>query len=158
MLRMSVLAFALIASAAFAQQRDESEVFSIEAKDPDMVAAIRKAHAGLDEFLKLSAKPAPGTEDYRLKVMVKDKNDTEHFWVTPFRQVGTGFEGVLANTPKVVSNVKAGQTLRFGRDDISDWGYVKNGRQVGSFTVCAMFKRMPAEQVTYYRKNHGFDC
>ena len=59
---------------------------------------------------------------------------------------------------QVVRNVRGGQTIQFKESDISDWGYEKNGRQVGSYTVCALFKQMPPDQVKYYRENHGFDC
>ena len=33
-----------------------------------------------------------------------------------------------------------------------------NGRQVGGYTVCALFQQMPPDQVKYYRESHGFDC
>lgn len=123
-----------------------------------MVAAIKHARTTLVDFLKLAANPPAGTDGYKLKVMVIDGAKTEHFWVTPFKVLPDGFAGVLANDPKVVRNVKAGQTVRFDDSLISDWGYTKDGRQVGSFTVCALFKKMPAEQAEYYRKNYGFDC
>ncbi|WP_457155848.1 DUF2314 domain-containing protein, partial [Mesorhizobium sp. P5_C1] len=70
----------------------------------------------------------------------------------------TGFAGTLANEPQSVHNVVAGQELEFTRGDISDWGYTRNGRQVGSFTVCVLFKTMSKEDVDYYRQNYGFDC
>ena len=149
----------LTSTLAFAQEkRDENEVVFAGEKDPDMIAAIRQARSELGNFLALAAAPPAGTSGYKLKVMVKDRSITEHFWVVPFKVEGTGFVGVLANEPKLVKNVKAGQVVRFTRNEISDWGYVKNGRQVGSYTVCALFKKMPKDQADYYRKNHGFDC
>jgi uncharacterized protein YegJ (DUF2314 family) len=57
-----------------------------------------------------------------------------------------------------VHNVTAGQELEFTRDDISDWGYTRNGRQVVSFTVCVLFKTISKEEADYYRENYGFDC
>lgn len=140
------------------QQRDESEVVSVASEDADMAGAIRTARDGLDEFLKLAASPPPDTSDYKLKVAVRDGEEVEHFWVIPFQQTDDGFTGTLANDPKLVRNVEVGQSIRFKRSDISDWGYVRHGRQVGSYTVCVLFKQMPAEQATYYRTNHGFDC
>ena len=141
-----------------AQQRDESEVVLVDTTDPDMVTAIKQARTTLPDFLELAANPPPGTDGYKLKVMVIDGAKTEHFWVTPFKIVPDGFAGVIANEPKMVKNVKGGQIVHFDKSLISDWGYTKNGRQVGSFTVCVLFKKMPADQVEYYRKNHGFDC
>ena len=158
MIRTALLLLVLVASVAFAQKRDESEIVLVGTRDPDMVAAIRKARSELDSFLKLAANPPPETTGYKLKVMVRDGDATEHFWVTPFRLTNEGFEGLLANDPKIVHTVKSGQTVRFTRDDVSDWGYERSGRQVGSFTVCVLFTKMPKEQADYYRKNHGFDC
>ncbi|MBL8482895.1 MAG: DUF2314 domain-containing protein [Rhodocyclaceae bacterium] len=150
--------FATFSSFASAQERDENEIVFVGTTDPNMVAAIKHARTTLVDFLKLAANPPAGTDGYKLKVMVIDGARTEHFWVTPFMVLPDGFAGVLANDPKVVRNVKAGQLVRFDESLISDWGYTKDGRQVGSFTVCALFKKMPAEQADYYRKNHGFDC
>lgn len=141
-----------------AEKRDESEIVMIGTTDPEMVAAIKTARSGLDGFLALAESPLAGTEQFKLKVMVRDGDTTEHFWVVPFRPTSSGFEGILANDPKVVRNVKAGQQIQFMRNQISDWGYSRNGRQVGSYTVCVLFKKMPPEQADYYRKNHGFDC
>lgn len=64
----------------------------------------------------------------------------------------------MANEPRIVRSVSWGQQLRFGREQITDWGYLKGDRQVGSFIICALFQDMPAEQVGYYRREHGFDC
>jgi uncharacterized protein YegJ (DUF2314 family) len=112
----------------------------------------------LSAAVALAASPSANTDGFKVKVMVRDGREVEHFWVTPFRVVGSGFEGVLANDPRVVRNVRAGQILAFSRGEISDWGYVRGGRRVGSFTVCALFGKMPKEQADYYRRNHGFDC
>ncbi len=148
---------ALVSSFAFAQPKGD-RVVSVANADPVMTAAIAKAQATLDTFLATAAKPPAGTSGYKLKVAVADGPDTEHFWVLPFRATATGFEGTLANDPQIVSNVKMGQTIKFTRKEISDWGYEKNQRQVGSFTVCALFKKMSKDEVKYYRDNHGFDC
>lgn len=153
-----VLTLALVAPPGFAQKRDENEIVLVGEKDAEMVAAIRQARAGLDEFLKLAEKPPTEVSGLKLKVMVRDPNGTEHFWVSPFRLVGGRFEGILANEPRVVRSMRNGQVVGFARDEISDWGYVRNGRQVGSFTVCVLMKKIPKEQADYYRKNHGFDC
>ena len=158
-MRRVLLIVMLLASPALAQDRSRGdEVVFASTKDPEMVAAIKKARDTLDEFLALAARPPANTSGFKLKVMIRDGADTEHFWVTPFEVDGASFQGILANQPRVVRTVRAGQIVRFSRAEISDWGYVKDGRQVGSFTVCALFKNMSREQAEYYRKNHGFDC
>jgi len=162
---MLALAFTMLADPAAAQQQDapqpagEDEVVYVSARDPAMKAAIRQARDGLDGFLKLAASPEAETTGFKLKLVVSESGMTEHLWVTPFRQLTDGsFEGIVANTPRTVKSVALGQTLKFSRARISDWGYQRKGRQVGSATVCVLFKQMPAAEVENYRKNYGFDC
>lgn len=154
------LLLALIPLHVQAQGTDNSDdkTVMVAPDDADMAAAIAKARSSLDDFLALSEAPPPGTDKFKLKVMVVDGNVTEHFWVIPFKRTANGFVGILANEPELVRNVVFGQNIEFTRDDISDWGYTKNGRQVGSFTVCVMFKQMSKEEADYMRAQYGFDC
>ena len=152
----ALLALLLLTATANAQIGDR--VVRVPNENKDMAAAIAKAQGSLDTFLALYAKPPAGAEQFRLKVKVTDDNGSEHFWVIPFKQTGTGFTGTIANDPDIVESVENGDEITFERTDISDWGYVQNGKQKGSFTVCAMFKSMPAKVVTQYREQHGFEC
>src|SRR5215208_4434837 len=104
-MRRVLLILALLALPAVAQdKRDHDEVVFAGQKDPEMVAAIKKARETLDEFLAVAAKPPANSSGFKLKVMVKDGRDTEHFWVTPFEVADSGFQGILANQPRVVRN------------------------------------------------------
>lgn len=126
--------------------------------NPEMLAAIEQARASLDDFLELVRHPEPETSTFKLKIIVRDGTAMETFWVKPFWILDNGFEGTIANTPEVVRNVSLGETVTFSRDDVVDWGYVRNGRQVGSFTVCVLFKYMHPSDVEYFRRYNGFDC
>jgi uncharacterized protein YegJ (DUF2314 family) len=126
--------------------------------DAEMEAAIAHARSTLDEFLAVLANPPKGASGFKIKVELSDNTGTEHFWVEPFAQTETGFEGTLANEPEIISGVKLGQKISFSRSQVSDWGYVLNGRQVGSFTVCVMMKHVSVDEVAFYRTNYGFDC
>lgn len=157
---MISLMLALAPGSAGAQGADpgDDKTVIFAPGDPEMTAATAQALARLDEFLALSEAPPPGTDRFKLKVKVRDGNVTEHFWVIPFRRTETGFVGILANEPEEVHNVVLGQNIEFTRDDVSDWGYTRDGRQVGSFTVCEMFKRISKEEADYMRDKYGFDC
>jgi uncharacterized protein YegJ (DUF2314 family) len=157
--RFSITAIlALACIAAPAQTRDHNEIIRVPNDDRAMSDAIAKAQATLDQFLSVwRAKPA-GASEFRLKVRIRDGVNSEHFWVEPFRPTQNGFEGILANEPRLVKHVKNGQQIRFQREDITDWGYVRDGKQIGSFTVCVMLKTASKDQADYYRKNYGFDC
>jgi|SRR4051812_958977 uncharacterized protein YegJ (DUF2314 family) len=150
------LALLLCASAA-AQAVDDKSVL-IKSEDAEMLAAIKKARDGLDDFLTLQAKPPAGASGFKLKVMFTEGSNVEHMWVIPFRKTDTGFIGVLADEPEEVKNVRLGQRVTFSRADVSDWGYVLNGKQKGSFTVCVVFKHLPPDEVKQYREEYGFEC
>lgn len=158
-MRLSTILIPLFALSLIAHAGDRGdEVVVTKQRDSDMEAARTKAQATLDSFFEAERAKPTGSSGFKLKVQITAGEYTEHFWVTPFTRVGNRFEGVLANEPKYVHTVKLGQTITFTRDEISDWGYVKDGKQVGSFTVCAMFNKMPKEQADYYRNNYGFVC
>jgi uncharacterized protein YegJ (DUF2314 family) len=137
----------------------DDHIVSIGADNQEMNAAIERAQASLDEFLKIARSPPAGASGFKLKVRIDDSHGAvEHMWVTPFRQTADGFTGVLADEPETVVGVQNGQRLDFTRAEVSDWGYVLNGKQKGSFTVCVLFKHMPSSEVEQYRKDYGFQC
>ncbi|CDX15795.1 conserved exported hypothetical protein [Mesorhizobium sp. ORS 3324] len=153
-----LLALSPLPARAQGADHDDDKTVMVAPDDAEMAAAIARARSSLDDFLALSEAPPPGTGKFKLKVMIVDGNVTEHFWVIPFKRTATGFVGILANEPELVHNVVFGQNIKFTRDDISDWGYTRNGHQVGSFTVCVMFKKMSKEEADYMRTQYGFDC
>jgi len=155
----TTLILLLFMQTAYSESRDENEIVWAHEEDPVMVEAIKNARKTLGGFLQKYAENIPNVNSYKLKVMVTDSNGTEHFWVTPFRTTKDGgYEGVLSNEPRIVKSVSYGQMIKFDKQMISDWGYVEGGKQIGSFTICALFKTMPKEQVEYYKTNHGFVC
>lgn len=151
------LAAALLCTSVPAIGKEDQTVL-VASEDQEMNEAIAQARATLDEFLRIKANPPAGASDFKIKVQITDAHGSEHMWVTPFELSGQGFSGVLANEPEYVTSVKNGQTIRFSREDVSDWGYALNGKQKGSFTVCVVFKHLPAHEVEHYRRENGFEC
>jgi len=139
-------------------RRDET--VSMSSGDPAMRAAFEKARAGLDGFLALLDKPPPGTRLYAVKLLVRDGDNGEYFWITELKRDGDRFTGRLNNTPRSVATVRAGQVMRFGRDDIVDWMYVDDGqrRMVGNFTACALLTRESAKDVEEMKRATGLVC
>jgi len=150
----------LIAFTSFEASADkiDDKIQMVREQDRNMNAAIEEARRTLDDFLALSKQPPAGADHFKLKVKLSDENGVEHMWFVPFKEIKGGFAGVLANEPYVVKSVTVGKVYAFKREQISDWGYQQNGKQIGSFTVCALFKTMPAEDVARYKKDHGFVC
>ena len=143
---------------ANADEKIQDRTVIVTRQDPEMLKAIEQAQASLGDFLKIKANPPKGATAFKVKVKITDSNVTEHMWVTPFRELDSGFVRTLADEPDYVHNVVNGQTLKFTRSDISDWGYELDGKQKGSFTVCVIFKHLPPAEVQKYRRDYGFEC
>ncbi|TAL05466.1 MAG: DUF2314 domain-containing protein [Verrucomicrobia bacterium] len=120
------------------------------ADDPEMATAVAKARATLPDYWQLFEHPEHGESDFSLKVEVSDKHGTEHFWVVdPQRKDGKIF-GTVDNDPELVKNVKAGDRIQVDEQAISDWGYVRDGKMHGKYTLRVLMKHMPAKEAEMY--------
>ena len=119
--------------------------------DPEMAAAIAKAHVSLPSFWKSLEQPAPDEEGFALKVAIKDGADVEHFWLIDVARDGGKLSGTINNEPEIVGNVSNGERYEFTDADISDWLYMRNGKMVGNETMRPLLKRMPKSQAEQYR-------
>jgi uncharacterized protein YegJ (DUF2314 family) len=143
---------------AFAEEKIDDQVRFISEQDKAMNAAIAEARSRLGEFLEKAKNPPAGAEGFKLKVMVSDDSGVEHLWFSPFKEIEGGYAGVLVNEPNIIASMKYGEVYAFRESQITDWGYVLNGKQVGSYTVCVLFKTMEKSVVEQYKRDHGFDC
>ena len=123
-----------------------------------MATAFRRAKATLPKFLALARAPRSTITRMGLKVPIRDRGSTEYFWITPFIEKDGVLIGRIDNTPRSVSNVKAGQVIKFDPDDVVDWFYRENGRMVGNYTACALLKRESPHEVEAFRKRFGLTC
>lgn len=125
----------------------------------DMLLAA-PAHAQYTgHVLRAAANPAPGTEDYALKVAVSEGNTTEYFWISDFERAGDGFTGELANEPRLVKKFRNGQRISFSRRLIVDWMYIDaRGRMLGNFTGCALLTKEPPAEARKFREAYGLQC
>ena len=151
----ALAAVSLFISTAYAI---DDQTVIVQGQDAEMLNATKMAHASLDSFLSTQETPPKGSSQFRLKVKFQADKMVEHMWVMPFKRNGDGFVGILADEPLYAKSLKNGQRVSFSRADISDWGYAQDGKQKGSFTVCVLFKKMPAAEVKLYREQYGFEC
>jgi uncharacterized protein YegJ (DUF2314 family) len=158
MKKILFIIMSLYSLVVFSQERIDDQIFYADESDRAMNEAIVKAKSKLDEFFMVSENPPYGADGFKLKVMVSDDSGVEHLWFSPFRKIDGGYAGVLVNEPGVIKSMEYGQVYAFKQSQITDWGYVLNGKQVGSYTVCVLFKTMPKEVVVQYKNDHGFDC
>ncbi|MBX3498442.1 MAG: DUF2314 domain-containing protein [Alphaproteobacteria bacterium] len=150
---------AAIAQSALERARRD-EIVSMSDSDPAMAAAFAKARAGLDGFLALLDKPPPDTRLYAVKLLVRDGEKGEYFWVTDLARSGDRFTGQINNTPRSVTTVREGQVMTFGREEIRDWMYVddRRRRMVGNFTLCALLTRESRKNAEEMKRATGLVC
>ena len=150
--------FLLITTISHAGDKIDDQTVFISEEDKAMNSAILKARSTLDNFFEIAKEPSNGATDFKLKVMVFDENGVEHLWFSPFKKVEGGYAGVLVNEPIIVTSLTFGKVYGFRESEITDWGYVQDGKQIGSFTICVLFKSMDVSTVNQYKKDHGFIC
>lgn len=152
--------FFLALAPGFAAERPQDGVVMIHNEDPGMQEAIRRARAGLEEFLALAREQPAGTSQFTVKVAIRGGGMTEYVWVVPFRATAGGFEGVLRNEPQFAPHLRLGQNVTFTREDIADWGYKRDGRHFGYFTQCVLYGRargeVPAATREFYKALCGY--
>jgi uncharacterized protein YegJ (DUF2314 family) len=161
MMSAAILA-TLLASGAEAQSMVDKarndEVGLVAESDPAMQRAFKKAKDTLDGFLALAADPAPGSEFYAVKVAIRQGDRTEYFWISPFESDGKSFTGKVNNTPRIITRVREGETIEFGRDEIVDWTYYFNDKMRGNFTACALLTHESLEDAAQFMAEYGLEC
>jgi uncharacterized protein YegJ (DUF2314 family) len=153
-----LITLSLYSFGVFSEEKIDDQIRYADESDPAMNEAIGKARSTLSEFFKIAADPPAGAEGFKLKIMVSDNSGVEHLWFSPFKEIEGGYAGVLVNEPGIIQSMKYGQVYAFKFSQITDWGYVLNGKQVGSYTVCVLFQTMPKDIVEQYKIDHGFEC
>lgn len=154
MLSLPLLVLALVAPLAAASAEEgggDDRTVMVQKDDAVMERAIADARASLDRFLALAAAPPAATGGFALKVAIRDGDNVEHMWLTPFEPRADKFVGMINNDPELVKNVKAGKPFVFRREDITDWMYQQDGKLHGGFTTRALIARMPEAEAAPYR-------
>ena len=158
MKKILLVILSLCSFGTLSEEKIDDQIRYAHESDRAMNEAMAKARNKLDEFFIVAENPPKGAGGFKLKVMVSDDSGVEHLWFSPFQEVEGGYAGVLVNEPSIIKSMEYGQVYAFKQSQITDWGYVLNGKQIGSYTVCVLFKTMSKEVVLQYKNDHGFDC
>lgn len=120
--------------------------------DPEMAAAIAQAQATLPQFWQVFKTREHGESDFLLVIRITDQGRTERFVLTEFEHRDGKTFGTIRSEPKIVTTVKRGDRIEIPATDITDWRYVRDGKEVGLRTAKILLKRLPAEQVQAVKK------
>lgn len=137
---------------------EKDELYMVDGKDAEMKEAFQQARLGLDDFLSTWRNPPAGITGFSVKVGVSEGENTEYFWISPFREEAGSFVGVVNNEPQLVTSVKLGGEIAFANDQIVDWLYNKQGRMVGNYTARAMLKKEPESERRAFEQRFGLRC
>jgi len=129
----------------------KDKTISVDDDDVEMNAAIATARATLPEFWATFERKSPTDSAFALKVKIQDERGTEHFWLTSIERRNGRIFGTIDNNPNIVRSVKLGDRIPIPEADISDWLYQRGDKMVGNFTLRALFKQMPAEEVKRFK-------
>lgn len=129
----------------------KDKTISVDDDDVEMNAAIATARATLPEFWVMFERKSPTDSAFALKVKIQDERGTEHFWLTSIERRNGRIFGTIDNNPNIVRSVKLGDRIPIPEADISDWLYQRGDKMVGNFTLRALFKQMPAEEVKRFK-------
>jgi uncharacterized protein YegJ (DUF2314 family) len=169
---MTSTGYALLLSAAMAAglsmrpahaesptQKAERDKLAFVAKgDPVMVEAMTKARSTLPDFLSTAAAPKSGMEGFAVKVAIREGDEVEYFWITPFTTKDGTLSGEINNKPRLVHSVKLGQTITFDKSEIVDWMYIDGDKMKGNYTACALLKSASKQEAEEFKKRFGLDC
>ena len=118
-------------------------VTDIEANDPELLAAGKRARDELTKMRPRFAKGVPVGEQLIVKAPFRSKSDhVEWMWVDVIKWRGGDLTGNLDNDPVHVENLKLGSKVTVKVDDVADYMHVaKDGTQSGGHSVEVMRKR-----------------
>jgi uncharacterized protein YegJ (DUF2314 family) len=97
-------------------------------------------------------------DGFAVKVAIREGNQAEYFWITPFTVKDGAFSGEINNQPRLVHSVKLGQTITFDKSEIVDWMYLDDNKMKGNYTACALLKSASKREVEEFKKRFGLDC
>lgn len=150
-IRMLCAVLLAAALGSSAQAKDSGVPIAVD--DPEMTAAIAAARETLDNVLERKATGGIPAEALSLKVAIpKEGGGVERIYLNGIVQIDeTTFEGLLANDPSALPDMKMGDRYRFTHDQIVDWLFVVNGQMHGSYTLRVMLPKLPKAQADQFR-------
>lgn len=137
------------------------EVVEIDTEDPAMKAAVKKAQATFDGFIKTVSARNPNIGNISVRVALRDGKKLEYVWLAPFTILDKGgYRGTISAIPTIVKKYQFSQQVPFKRADVVDWMYTEADTRVmhGNFTTCAQLTHAPESEVKEMKKRYGLDC
>lgn len=114
-------------------------------------AALTHFSRFLDHVLEASGQ---ARADAAIKVALPLEGDagTEVIWITPFAERDGLFIGALANEPRFLTGLTAGDVVSFDASQVRDWSfYGPDGKMYGSYTTRVILADLEPDQAAQIR-------
>lgn len=123
---------------------DRSPIVTVLSTDPEMNTAIARARATLPTFWASYDAPKPSETGHSLKARFSTRKGGEHIWIAEVKKLpGGAYSGLFANEPRDLPGKRAGDEVKFGEADTSDWMFMRSGKIVGGETIKPTLKSLP---------------
>ena len=96
-----------------------SSVRRVNQADPELVAAIKKARAGLPEFISELRSPRDG-QRFAIEAQFPTSQGPEYLWLRDPKFNGKSFRATLDQSP-MAAKVRKGDLLEIRQADVVDW-------------------------------------
>lgn len=120
--------------------------------DAAVDAALAKGKATLPRFVAALKNPRADQSRFSVYAVVREGETIEYLWLDDAKLDGDGFRGVVSGVPKILTNIKKGDSVRVDTDDATDWQYVENGKMVGGELLRVAYSQMSERERAEMRK------
>jgi uncharacterized protein YegJ (DUF2314 family) len=134
----------------------DDPVTAVDSNDKEMNGAIDHAKETVQRFITALQSPAATQSSFSVKKKFTQGEKVEYFWLTDVTFDGQNFHGKVDNDAEMVTNVKIGDDASVGKNEISDWMFIENGKLAGGYTLRVLYSRMPQKEKEDFLKNVPF--
>ena len=157
-LLITLTAVAVLALAGCSRSKEGDNYTHVASEDAAMNAAIEKAKATVDDFVRAFHAQNPSAKDYFVKKPYRTPaGEMEHMWIEVLKEENAVLSGRIANEAEETREVKIGQIVSLKISEISDWKYQDGKKLIGGFTIRYFVERMSPKEREAFLKEAGFD-
>ena len=133
------------------RKKTDKNMYSTTKDDTQMNAAMATAKRRFGEFDSAFKYGHYDQGKFSLKVQFANPRGHEYIWVTEIALEKGQYWGLLSDTPATDINVKYGERLKVGRQDVVDWLYGKDSILYGGFTIRVLEQRMTKKEKVQHK-------
>jgi len=149
---------AVFAFVGCSRSKEGNNYTQVASEDAAMNAAIEKAKATADDFVRAFHAQKPSAKDYFVKKPYRTPSGgIEHMWIEVLEEENGVVKGRVANEAEETREVKIGQMVSLKISEVSDWKYQDENKLIGGFTIRYFIEKMSPKERETFLKQAGFD-